>query len=120
MTVAHSHDNAPECISPRDAADTDDPDLEVDPRLVGPVFRGDWAFGEALVDGAGALLAHEGFIAAAGAMFQTEVVVPEQVYVNLTTPLPRTGGVDSTVRTGSFSTSTSMVRTPGVPRSWSS
>ena len=77
--------------APRDAADTDDPDLEVDPRLVGPVFRGDWAFGEALVDGADALLAHEGFIAAAGAMFQTEVVVPEQVYVNLTTPLPRAG-----------------------------
>ena len=45
----------------------------------------------ALVDGADALLAHEGFIAAAGAMFQTEVVVPEQVYVNLTTPLPRAG-----------------------------
>lgn len=64
---------------------------EVDPALVGPVFRGDWAFGEPLVDGAGALLHHPGFIAAAAEMFATEVVVPEQVYVNLTTPMPRTG-----------------------------
>ena len=77
--------------APRDAATIGDPDLEVDPRLVGPVFRGDWAFDEALVDGAEALLRHDGFLAAAAAMYRTDVVVPEQVYVNLTTPLPRTG-----------------------------
>ena len=77
--------------APRDAAATVDPDLEVDPRLVGPVFRGDWAFGDALVDGAEALLHHEAFTRAAGALYGTEVVVPEQVYVNLTTPMPRTG-----------------------------
>jgi len=75
----------------RGTAADGDPDLEVDPALVGPVFRGDWAFGRPLVEGAEALLHHEGFIAAAGAMFATDVVVPEQVYVNLTTPVPRTG-----------------------------
>ena len=64
---------------------------EADPALVGPVFRGDWAFGEDRIPGAEALLHHDGFIAAAGQMYDTDVVVPEQVYVNLTTPLPRQG-----------------------------
>lgn len=75
----------------RSTAGDAEPDLEVDQALVGPVFRGDWAFGEALVDGADALLHHPGFVAAAGAMYDTDVVVPEQVYVNLTTPMPRSG-----------------------------
>lgn len=75
----------------RGTADGDGTVSEVDPALVGPVFRGDWAFGEALVEGAEALLHHPGFIRAAGEIFGTDVVVPEQVYVNLTTPLPRTG-----------------------------
>lgn len=74
----------------KDTADGD-ADLEVDPNIVGPVFRGDWAFGEPLVEGAEPLLHHQGFIDAAAAMYATDVVVPEQVYVNLTTPLPRTG-----------------------------
>lgn len=77
--------------APRDAVGDDEPDLEVDARLVGPVFRGDWAFGEPLVDGAEPLLHHGGFIAAAGEMYGTDVVVPEQVYVNLTTPMARAG-----------------------------
>jgi hypothetical protein len=72
-------------------ADDTDPDLAVDPRLVGPVFRGDWAFGTPLVDGAEALMGHEGFITAAGRMYATDVVVPEQLYVNLTTPTARQG-----------------------------
>ena len=77
--------------APRDTATDDEPDLEVDERLIGPVFRGDWAFGEALVEGAEPLLHHDGFITAAGRMYETDVVVPEQVYVNLTTPLARAG-----------------------------
>jgi hypothetical protein len=75
----------------RDTAEGRDDELEADPALVGPVFRGDWAFGEALIDGAHELLHHEAFIAAAGQMYDTDVVVPEQVYVNLTTPLGRSG-----------------------------
>ena len=59
--------------------------------MVGPVFRGDWAFGEPLIDGVGGLLHHQGFVEAAGRMYDTDVVVPEQVYVNLTTPVARQG-----------------------------
>src|SRR5215207_3048795 len=71
----------------RETADERQQELDADPALVGPVFRGDWAFGQPLVDGAGPLLHHEGFMAAAGEMYDTDVVVPEQVYVNLTTPM---------------------------------
>ena len=59
--------------------------------MVGPTFRGEWAFGQATVSGAEDLLNHPGFIDAAAQMYQTDVVVPEQVYVNLTTPCPRQG-----------------------------
>ena len=56
--------------------------------LIGPTWRGDWAFdGEILVDEAAPLLHHEGFINAAREMFDCEVVVPEQVFVNLSTPM---------------------------------
>lgn len=75
----------------RETASASDLDLAVDPLLVGPVFRGDWAFGEPLIEGAHELLHHRGFIEAAGAMYDTHEVVPEQVYVNLTTPVPRSG-----------------------------
>ncbi|MCB1028956.1 MAG: hypothetical protein KDB24_14490 [Microthrixaceae bacterium] len=66
-------------------------DVGIEANLVGPVFRGDWAFGEPLIDGADPLLHHRGFIDAAAAMYRTDQVVPEQVYVNLTTPVPRSG-----------------------------
>ncbi len=59
--------------------------------MVGPTFRGQWAFGEPLVEGAAALLNHQGFIDAAAQMYETNVVVPEQVYVNLSTPVGRQG-----------------------------
>ncbi len=60
--------------------------------LVGPTWRGDWAVGgRPLVDGADTLLHHPDFTAAAHSMFDAEVVVPEQVYVNLNTPMPGTG-----------------------------
>jgi hypothetical protein len=75
----------------RSTADERTEDLDAEPAFVGPVFRGDWAFGEPLVAGAAPLLHHEGFLAAAGQMYDTDVVVPEQVYVNLTTPVARQG-----------------------------
>ncbi len=56
--------------------------------LIGPVWRGDWAFdGHALVDGADALLNLNAFVEAAAAMCQSDLVVPQQVFVNLTTPM---------------------------------
>ena len=56
--------------------------------LIGPTWRGDWAFdGEVLVEEAAFLLQHQGFINAAKQMFDAEIVVPEQVYVNLSTPM---------------------------------
>ena len=61
--------------------------VDVPRHLIGPTWRGDWAVGgRALVDGAAALLGHTGFADAASAMFGGAVVVPEQVFVNLTTP----------------------------------
>ncbi len=73
------------------AATISDADTGNADALVGPVFRGDWAFGEPLVDGAADLLHHRGFIDAAAAMYDTDVVIPEQVYVNLTSPIGRQG-----------------------------
>ena len=56
--------------------------------LIGPTWRGDWAFdGEVLVKSATPLLHHQGFINAAQRMFDAEIVIPEQVYVNLSTPM---------------------------------
>lgn len=75
--------------------------------LIGPTFRGDWAFGgEVLVDGAAPLLHHDGFLAAAAEMCGSDVIEPEQVFVNLTGPsggqpfshvdIPEFVGVDRT------------------------
>ena len=56
--------------------------------LIGPTWRGDWAFdGEILVEEAAPLLHHQGFIDATKEMFQTEIIVPEQVFVNLSSPM---------------------------------
>ena len=56
--------------------------------LIGPTWRGDWAFnGEVLIDDSASLLHHQGFVTAAKEMFESEIVVPEQVYVNLSTPM---------------------------------
>lgn len=71
--------------------DGDDEDSDFANAMVGPTFRGQWAFGDPLVDGAAPLLQHEQFTAAAKAMYDTDVIVPEQVYVNLTTPIGRQG-----------------------------
>ncbi len=59
----------------------------VPPGITGPVWRGDWAIdGEARVDGAAELLHSAVFVEAAQQLFDAEVVVPEQLFVNLTGP----------------------------------
>ena len=56
--------------------------------LIGPTWRGDWAFdGEIFVEEATPLLHHKGFTEAAKSMFDCEIIVPEQVFVNLSTPM---------------------------------
>ena len=69
----------------------DDADTDFADAMIGPTFRGQWAFGEPLVEGADAILHHDGFHAAAHRMYGWDVIVPEQVYVNLTTPIGRQG-----------------------------
>ena len=88
-------------------------DREVPSYLIGPVWRGDWVFGgQELAPGTAELLHHQGFIAAARTMFDAEVVVPEQVYVNLSGPMggnpfshvdiPEFVGIDRTNAPGWF------------------
>jgi hypothetical protein len=66
--------------------------VEVPPELIGPVWRGDWCTGgsEVIADTAD-LLHLPAFVDAAKSMCAAEVVVPEQVYVNLTTPMRGNG-----------------------------
>jgi len=61
-----------------------------------PVFRGDWAYDKPKVDGAEAILHDAKLIEAAKQVFGGSVVVPQIVFVNLTTPMPSqpTGHVD--------------------------
>ena len=62
------------------------------PTQVMPWFRGDWAEeGKPCTDGADALLAHEGFAAAARRVFDAQVVRPVLVYVNLMVGIPFSG-----------------------------
>ena len=64
------------------------------PMIIAPNFRGDWAYAEPLIDGAGIFLDHAGFAAAAAALFGSERVRPFAVYSNLTwqLPFPQGGG----------------------------
>ena len=56
--------------------------------LIGPTWRGDWAFdGEVLVEEAAFLLHHETFLKSARTLFKSDIVIPEQVFVNLSTPM---------------------------------
>ncbi|MEZ5239724.1 MAG: hypothetical protein R2716_12530 [Microthrixaceae bacterium] len=60
---------------------------DVPPGITGPVWRGDWAIhGEARIDGAEELLHCAVFVEAAQRLFDAEIVVPEQLFVNLTGP----------------------------------
>ncbi|MFN3216657.1 MAG: hypothetical protein ACE367_09205 [Acidimicrobiales bacterium] len=89
------------------ASDDETTSQKVPAGLIGPTFRGDWAFGgDVIVDGAEPLLHHPGFMAAAAEMCGSDVIVPEQVFVNLTGPsggqpfshvdIPEFVGVDRT------------------------
>jgi len=57
------------------------------PMFVAPWFRGNWAYGEPLLEGTEVFLEHEGFRNAAQEMFEGGVVVPQIVYVNLNPPI---------------------------------
>ncbi|RLB44400.1 MAG: hypothetical protein DRH30_01685 [Deltaproteobacteria bacterium] len=59
------------------------------PMFIAPWFRGNWAYGEVLVDGAEVFLEHEAFRDEAQEMFEGGVVVPQIVYVNLNPPIAR-------------------------------
>jgi hypothetical protein len=59
------------------------------PMFIAPWFRGDWAYGEPLVEGVEVFLGHEGFRGAAQEMFEGAVIVPQIVYVNLNPPIAR-------------------------------
>ncbi len=62
-------------------------DVVVPKGIVGPVFRGDWSTdGTTHLAGTEDLLTLPGFVDNAKAMCGTDVVVPEQVFVNLTAP----------------------------------
>jgi len=66
------------------------------PMIVAPNFRGDWAYDEALVEGADALLRHPAFVQAAGELFGSDLVRPQIVYCNLTWQLPFDQGAGHT------------------------
>lgn len=56
-----------------------------------PWFRGDWAFGDSVVEGAEIVLHNPIFIEAARQVFDAAVVRPTIVYVNLMAPMPIRG-----------------------------
>jgi hypothetical protein len=60
---------------------------DVPPGVTGPVWRGDWATrGTPRIEGADELLHSAVFIEAAQQLFDAEIVIPEQLFVNLTGP----------------------------------
>lgn len=59
------------------------------PMFIAPWFRGDWAYGEPLVEGVELFLEHDGFLNAAQQMFEGALIVPQIVYVNLNPPIAR-------------------------------
>ena len=56
--------------------------------IIAPNFRGDWAYDTPLVEGAELFLNHPGLIEAAGKLFDTSRIRPQQVYSNITWQLP--------------------------------
>ena len=58
------------------------------PMVVGPVFRGDWAYDRPLVPGIEPFFANEAFTAAARELFGGALVRPQIVYANLSLPMP--------------------------------
>lgn len=58
---------------------------------VPPWFRGDWAYGEPLVEGAERVLGNPAFRDAAAQLFGAAVVRPQIVYVNVMAPMASSG-----------------------------
>ncbi|MFT5444572.1 MAG: hypothetical protein ACI8W3_003629 [Myxococcota bacterium] len=58
------------------------------PVFIAPVFRGDWAYEEPLIEGVDDLLNHAGFTDAAKSIFGSDFVRPFTLYSNLTWQLP--------------------------------
>jgi hypothetical protein len=56
--------------------------------VVGPVFRGNWAYDRPLVDGVAPLLDHAPLVDAARRIFDAAIVRPQILYVNLSLPMP--------------------------------
>jgi hypothetical protein len=56
--------------------------------VIGPVFRGDWAYDRPLVEGVEPILRSPRFVAAARTVFGASIVRPQIVYVNLSLPMP--------------------------------
>jgi hypothetical protein len=49
--------------------------------LIGPIWRGDWAFdGEVIIEESAFLLHHETFMESARSLFKSDIVIPEQVF----------------------------------------
>lgn len=61
---------------------------DAEPVVVGPVFRGDWAFDRPLVEGVEPILAHPQLSEAARTVFDAAIVRPRIVYANLSLPMP--------------------------------
>lgn len=64
-----------------------DADQAAAPVMVGPVFRGDWAYDRPLVPGIEPFFASDRFVAAARRLFGGAVVRPQIVYINLSLPM---------------------------------
>jgi len=64
--------------------------------VVAPVFRGNWAADGVVQDGVEPLLHHDRFVEAARRLFDTEIVRPTTVYVNLTYQIPFPQGAGHT------------------------
>ena len=58
------------------------------PLFVAPIFRGDWAYDEPIVDGVDPILRSEVLAEAARKVFDGALVRPQMVYSNLTLPIP--------------------------------
>jgi hypothetical protein len=66
------------------------------PMIVAPVFRGNWAVDGVAEPGAETLLHHPPFLDAARRLFDAEIALPRNVYVNLTWQLPFAQGAGHT------------------------
>jgi len=71
-----------------DVADRGGPRDQATGLVVGPVFRGDWAYERPLVEGVEPLLHSPVLVDAARRVFDAAIVRPQILYVNLSLPMP--------------------------------